>query len=210
MPGQPESDARGESRRYYVFLCGPVPHSQAGLAATRRCLSLLPLSGREPGSHIGSLDSVRYGSLPFLFLPVRVMQKSRTGANSAVTNVLNRTYKAMPTVHSHRLPGSESRYSGLEDYVVRYMTRYISSLFLTAAIAAPTAIMAHPRPQEGSVQVRIYDRDHRDYHDWDDHEDRAYRRYLTAQHRTYREYHRQHHREQRHYWNWRHTHPDRD
>jgi hypothetical protein len=49
---------------------------------------------------------VRYGLLPFLFLLVKIMQKSRTGANSAVTNVLNRTYKAMPTVHSHRLPGS--------------------------------------------------------------------------------------------------------
>ena len=98
----------------------------------------------------------------------------------------------------------------MEGYVVRHMNHYISSLFLAAAIAAPTAIMAHPRPQEGSVQVRIYDRDHRDYHNWDDHEDRAYRRYLTAQHRTYREYHRQHHREQRHYWNWRHSHPDRD
>jgi hypothetical protein len=33
---------------------------------------------------------------------------------------------------------------------VRYMARYISSLFLTAAIAAPTAIMAHPRRQAAS------------------------------------------------------------
>jgi hypothetical protein len=98
----------------------------------------------------------------------------------------------------------------LEDYVVHNMNRYISSLFLAAAIAAPAAIMAHPRPQEGSVQVRIYDRDHRDYHNWNDHEDRAYRRYLAAQHWKYREYNRQHHRAQRHYWNWRHSHPDRD
>jgi hypothetical protein len=63
---------------------------------------------------------------------------------------------------------------------VPYMNRYIGSLFLAAAIAAPTAIMAHPRPQGGSVQVRIYDRDHRDYHDWDNREDRAYRRYHAA------------------------------
>jgi hypothetical protein len=74
--------------------------------------------------------------------------------------------------------------------VVRYMNRYISSLLLASAIAAPTAVMAQPRPQEGSVQVRIYDRDHRDYHDWDNGEDRAYRRYLAAQHWRYREYHR--------------------
>ena len=100
--------------------------------------------------------------------------------------------------------------SGLEDCVVRHMNWYISSLFLAATIAAPTAITAHSRSQEGGVQVRVYDRDHRDYHDWDDHEDRAYRRYLAAQHRTYREYHRQYHSVQRHYWNWRHSHPDRD
>jgi len=100
--------------------------------------------------------------------------------------------------------------SGLEDYIVRRLDRYISSLILAAAIAAPTAIMAVPRPQDRSVQNRIYDRDHRDYHNWDDHEDRAYRRYLAAQHRSYREYHKQHYRAQRHYWNWRHRHPDND
>ena len=100
--------------------------------------------------------------------------------------------------------------SGLEDCIIRHKDRYISSLILAAAIAAPTAIMASPRPQDRGVRVRIYDRDHRDYHNWDDHEDRAYRRYLAAQHRSYREYHRQHYRVQRHYWNWRHSHPDND
>jgi hypothetical protein len=89
------------------------------------------------------------------------------------------------------------------------ISRYISSLLLAAAVAAPTAIIAGPRPQE-AVQVRVYDRDHRDYHNWDDHEDRAYRRYLRERRRTYVEYHRQHYRAQRHYWNWRHSHPDRD
>jgi hypothetical protein len=88
-----------------------------------------------------------------------------------------------------------------------HINRYISTLFLAATISAPTAVMAGPRPQEG-VQVRIYDRDHRDYHNWNDHEDRAYRRYLAAQHRSYRTYQRQHYRVQRHYWHWRHNHPD--
>ena len=63
--------------------------------------------------------------------------------------------------------------SALEDYIVRHAKLYISSLILAAAIAAPTAIMAFPRPQDRSVQERIYERDHRDYHNWDDHEDRA-------------------------------------
>jgi hypothetical protein len=49
--------------------------------------------------------------------------------------------------------------------------------------------MAGPKPQEASV--RVYDRDHRDYHNWDDREDHAYRRYLGVQRRTYRGYERQ-------------------
>jgi hypothetical protein len=89
------------------------------------------------------------------------------------------------------------------------MNRYISSLLLAAAVAAPTAIMS-AKPQESTVQVRVYDRDHRDYHNWDDREDRAYRHYLEARHETYREYHKQHYRAQQHYWNWRHSHPDHD
>jgi len=41
--------------------------------------------------------------------------------------------------------------SGLEDNIMRHMDRYISSLFLAAAIAAPTAIMADPRPVRPSA-----------------------------------------------------------
>jgi len=93
---------------------------------------------------------------------------------------------------------------------MRRTNRYISLLFLAVAIAAPALVVAGAKAQEASVQVRVYDRDHRDYHNWDDHEDRAYRRYLVEQHRSYRTYQRQHYRTQRHYWNWRHSHPDRD
>jgi hypothetical protein len=93
---------------------------------------------------------------------------------------------------------------------MRSLNRCISLLALATAVAAPAAIMAAPKPQDANVEVRVYDRDHRDYHNWDDREDRAYRRYLAAQRRSYREYHRQHYRVQRHYWNWRHSHPDND
>jgi hypothetical protein len=90
------------------------------------------------------------------------------------------------------------------------INRYISSLVLAAALAAPAVIMAGARPQGASVQIRIYDRNHRDYHNWDEREDRSYRRYLAEQRRSYREFHRQPNRVQKHYWNWRHSHPDRD
>jgi hypothetical protein len=91
---------------------------------------------------------------------------------------------------------------------MRSIHRYIGSLILAAAIFAPALVVTQAKAQE--VQLRVYDRDHRDYHNWDDREDRAYRRYLGEQRREYREYNHQNHRMQRHYWTWRHSHPDRD
>jgi hypothetical protein len=88
--------------------------------------------------------------------------------------------------------------------------RYFGSLVLAAAVVAPFAVVAEASAQEASVQVRIYDRHHKDYHNWDDHEDRAYRNYLGEQHRDYREYNRQNRKQQDNYWKWRHNHPDHD
>lgn len=88
--------------------------------------------------------------------------------------------------------------------------RFIGTLVLAAAIITPAAVVADAKPQEASAQVRVYDRDHRDYHNWDDREDHAYRRYLGERHREYVEYNHQNRKEQRNYWNWRHSHPDRD
>ena len=88
--------------------------------------------------------------------------------------------------------------------------RFIGSLLLAGAIVAPAAVMGAPGPQEAGVQVRVYDRDHRDYHNWDDREDRVYRGYLVERHQTYRAYNDQRGRDQRTYWKWRHNHPDRE
>lgn len=93
---------------------------------------------------------------------------------------------------------------------MRHTHRYICSLFLAAALAAPIAIMAAPVPQEAGVQVRVYDRDHKDYHNWDDHENHAWGVYLTNNHRENHEYAKAKRREQSRYWKWRHEHPDRD
>jgi hypothetical protein len=86
--------------------------------------------------------------------------------------------------------------------------RYVASLFLTAALAAPVSMMAAPVPQEAGVQVRVYDRDHKDYHNWDDHERHAWGIFLTDNHRHDHEYAHSNRKEQREYWNWRHSHPD--
>jgi hypothetical protein len=96
----------------------------------------------------------------------------------------------------------------------------VSSFFLTAALAVPTAMSAAAKPQDNGRQEehrrdekdrnRFYDRDHRDYHNWNDNEDHSYRLYLGERHRAYRPFAGAKQREQRAYWKWRHRHPDHD
>jgi len=71
---------------------------------------------------------------------------------------------------------------------MRRANRYITSLFLTAALAAPVAIMAVPMPQEGRNQNRVYDKEHKAYHNWDDNENRAWGQYLTENHKSSHKY----------------------
>jgi hypothetical protein len=88
--------------------------------------------------------------------------------------------------------------------------RFLGSLIVTAALLAPVSAQAAvgPKRPQATVQLRVYDRAHKDYHVWDDHEDRAYRQYLGDQHRKYRGYSTLSHRRQTTYWNYRHTHAD--
>jgi len=83
----------------------------------------------------------------------------------------------------------------------------ISSLFLTTALLAPAAIRANPAPQG---RVRVYDRDHKDYHNWDDRESRSYETFRTDHPKYNATFGRTRRSQQRTYWNWRHEHPDHD
>ena len=83
--------------------------------------------------------------------------------------------------------------------------RYIASLFVTAALTAPVAIMAAPAHQDDRG---VYDREHKDYHHWDDKEDAAWGRFLAEKHRDRHEFAKANAKEQAEYWNWRHSHPD--
>ena len=87
---------------------------------------------------------------------------------------------------------------------------FLSSMALAAALAAPAGIsmMTSMQAQAVGVQVKIYDRDHKDYHVWDDREDKAYRSYLTDQHQQYKPYNKMKRSEQTKYWSHRHDHPD--
>lgn len=98
----------------------------------------------------------------------------------------------------------------LEDYNMNLAHRYVTSLFLTAALAAPAALLAAPVPQEDRDQHRVYDKQHKDYHNWDDNENRAWGRYQTQHHKSSHEFSNANKREQSQYWNWRHAHPDSD
>ena len=91
---------------------------------------------------------------------------------------------------------------------MRRTHRFVASLFLTAALAGPMAMMAVPSPQGATVQVKVYDRSHKDYHNWDDNENRSWGVYLTNNHRPQHEYAKSKKSEQDQYWNWRHSHPD--
>ena len=79
----------------------------------------------------------------------------------------------------------------------------LSGFLLGAALIAPMTVNA-----DDDHHRRYYDRDHRDYHEWNGHEDRAYRVYLGEQHQNYREFYRVRRSRRTHYFRWRHEHPD--
>lgn len=97
--------------------------------------------------------------------------------------------------------------------------RFASSIILMGALAAPLSLAAQDRDRDDhhdrddqARHQRIYDRDHKDYHNWNGDEDRMYRQWYTESHngREYREYNKLKHKDQTAYWNWRHQHGDHD
>jgi len=63
------------------------------------------------------------------------------------------------------------------------MHRYLSALVLSAALLTPVAVSAAKDDDDHHRVKRYYDRDNRDWHEWNEREDSAYRRYLQEQHR---------------------------
>jgi hypothetical protein len=82
--------------------------------------------------------------------------------------------------------------------------RFVTSLFLAAAIAAPVSIIAAPKSQDPSVQVRVYDEDNKDYHVWDDRENESWHEYLKENRKEEHEFKEADKKEQAAYWKWRH------
>jgi hypothetical protein len=85
-------------------------------------------------------------------------------------------------------------------------SHYVASLVLTAVLASPGIVLA--APAQVGIQVRVYDKDHKDYHNWDDNENRAWGQYLSEKHEKPHDFKKAKKTQQSQYWNWRHDHPD--
>jgi hypothetical protein len=84
------------------------------------------------------------------------------------------------------------------------MRKLLASLMLSGVLMAPAIMSA-----KDHVTVRFYDRNHRDYHNWNGDEERAYRHWVEQErHQTYKEWKHAKKRDQQEYWRWRHDHMD--
>src|ERR1700727_1031725 len=94
----------------------------------------------------------------------------------------------------------------------KMVLKYAAPLFLSAALIVPALVPATraAAKQDASVQVRVYDSEHKDYHNWDDNENRAWGQYLSENHKKAHDFQKADKKEQSDYWNWRHDHPDKD
>ena len=86
------------------------------------------------------------------------------------------------------------------------MHRYLSVLFVSAALAGSVAAKADDNHHSDNRTQRYYDRDARDYHEWNEREDQAYRRYLRENRKREREFAKANRRERQDYFKWRHRH----
>ncbi len=78
------------------------------------------------------------------------------------------------------------------------------SIGLLLMTAAPMVVYGH----DDHHDERYWDRDGRDWHEWNEREEHAWREYLRERRWEYRAWNRCNRREQRAYWRWRHHHPD--
>jgi hypothetical protein len=82
-------------------------------------------------------------------------------------------------------------------------SRFLSSLFLAAALASSVAGTACAH------HYRVYDPYYSDYHVWNDNEVVFYQRWARENHRDeHRDFRKLPPGEQKEYWTWRHSHGD--
>jgi hypothetical protein len=94
------------------------------------------------------------------------------------------------------------------------MRKLLLILPMSGALLLSTNLFAqdrdHGRDHDDRADNRrhLYDKHHKDYHDFDEHEDRAWRMYWQQRHRGYVDWDRANERQREDYWKWRHNHSD--
>jgi hypothetical protein len=85
---------------------------------------------------------------------------------------------------------------------MKTFNRYAAALLLAGALTAPM-VMADDHDTR-----RYYDKQHKDYHQWNDNESKSYGVFLNENHIQVHVFKKAKPAEQQQYWNWRHDHPD--
>jgi Ni/Co efflux regulator RcnB len=95
------------------------------------------------------------------------------------------------------------------------MKRYLSVLVLGAAMIGSAALSAQDKDRDRDQHnnglhkgQRYYDKNGKDWHDWNDNETRAYQKYLQEHRKKEHDFAKAKSRERDDYYKWRHDHPD--
>lgn len=92
------------------------------------------------------------------------------------------------------------------------MKRRLLILPLSAALFVSTNLLAQDHDRDHDEHQddhhHVYDKHHKDYHDFDEHEERAWRIYWEQRHHAYTDWDRASERDRQAYWDWRHNHSD--
>jgi hypothetical protein len=89
------------------------------------------------------------------------------------------------------------------------MHRYLTVLFLGAALAGLVPARADEHHSDDRSK-KYYDKDARDYHEWNQNENQVYHQYVTENHKRDREFAKTTRGEKKNYFKWRHDHQDQD
>jgi type III secretory pathway component EscR len=87
------------------------------------------------------------------------------------------------------------------------MHRYLSVLLLSTALIVPVVMRADDDHRQTR---RYYDKNARDWHEWNENEDHSYHQYLQDNHKRDHDFSKASSRERNDYFKYRHAHPDTD
>jgi hypothetical protein len=92
-----------------------------------------------------------------------------------------------------------------EEQEMNKTRRNFAVLALAGAFVVPIVTTTQAAQE---VKVRVYDSNHKDYHEWNDNENGAWVRFQGEKHWKEHEFAKASKKQQSEYWDWRHSHPD--